>query len=211
VDIIRFDKIEDILEKIDEWKSGCDRIVVAIDGYGGSGKSTLLRRIEKNRQVIGISLDDFVYEYPRRKSCMKKSATPELDLASCWYRFDDICHLISSYRAGDKQIAIKRYNFVKNRIEPKKTLNLNEDILIIEGIFTIGKLADRKLIDRSIIVLSDFTNSDNRRLSRERSRWGENYLNDDDEQSYARVFKSAFQYYMRNSQAISQADLLVLN
>ncbi len=82
-------------------------------------------------------------------------------------------------------------------------------VLIIEGIFLYHPKVIDDLVTRRIYLDIDKEVADDRRIAREKERWGEKYFPETHPDSFARLFKIAYKKYEELYKPKESADLVV--
>jgi uridine kinase len=82
-------------------------------------------------------------------------------------------------------------------------------VLLIEGIFLCHEKVLRNELDKIIYLDTNKEEADKRRVKREKERWGEKYFPEDHPDSFARLFKIAFNRYEELYEPKRNADLVV--
>ena len=187
-----------ICQEIKVWKKDHAKLIVAVDGYAGSGKTTVGNFIAKHdKDVLSVHLDDFINHWKVRKQMIEKAKDKSKVFEYHWYRYDDLERLIRAFLSGKKSIKLKTYNYDKNDFNPKQTFDLSKKVLVIDGIFLFHpKHAITKYIHKNIYLDADFAKADKKRITREKKKWGKNYLPDDHPDNWVRYFKRAYKRYI---------------
>jgi uridine kinase len=155
-----------------------DRAVVGIDGYSGIGKTTISDEIEKiNKNVKVLHLDEYIVTANTREK-LESHLKENRDYLEIEWK-----------NVGDKSL-----DSLKIDIENFRKENSDKNILIIEGIFFFH-LMFKGFFDKVIFLDGDEKSADKRRINREKERWGDKYFSEDHPDSFARLFKLAWQKY----------------
>jgi len=189
-----------INEKIKVWRKGHAKLVVAIDGYSGSGKTTAVDFIAKyNSDVLAVHLDDFICHWKNRKEMIDKAQDKSQVFEYKWYRYDDLKKLINNFKIGGrKSIKFKIYDYNKNDFGSEKQFDLSKKILVIDGIFLFHpKHQINKLWDKTIYLDIDFGKADKKRITREKKKWGKNYISEDHPDNWTKYYKEAYFRYLK--------------
>lgn len=176
-----------------------DKLVVAIDGYAGSGKTTAANYLgEMNQDVLVVHLDDFIHHWLNRKKWMDERQDRSEVFEFNWYRYDELEKLIKQFKLKSKGLLhLKTYDFDKNDFTETKSFDLSKKVLVIDGIFLFHpKHEISRFWDLRVYLNIDFVSGDERRIAREKKKWGKQFLPDDHPDSYVSAFKEAYQRYI---------------
>ena len=80
---------------------------------------------------------------------------------------------------------------------------------VIDGVFLLHSTVLGGLIDKLVFVTASRRLADARRIFREKARWRKRYLSESHPDSFVRLFKVAFQRYVRVYHPRKQADLVI--
>jgi len=202
-------KINKLLET---WSKDRAKLVVAIDAYAGAGKTTIADIIAKqNNDVVLINLDDFIDSWRNRKNKIVKTKNKPAVFEYGWYRYAEVEKIIKIFKSkNSKIIKTKVYNYDKNDFSLTKNFDLTKKILLIEGIFLFqSKNIISKFIDKKIYLAADFIKADKRRISREKKRWGKNYLDENQPDNLTKYFKVAYKKYIKRYKLEKLSDLVI--
>ena len=153
-------------QKIREWATGKDKLVVAIDGYTGVGKTTLLDHLIKlNPDIVSVHWDDFIKP--------GKSDDPK--------EFSYIDHervegVINDFRQQNGIYQTNIFNPQTGEVDTPIEYDFSKKILVIDGVFMFHPELLNHLWDRRIYVDGDTDEIDRRRVAREKARWGDKYF-----------------------------------
>lgn len=210
------DNIEQIAEKVNreitKWSREHKRLIVVIDGYAGSGKTSIANRIaELNSDCLVVHLDDFIKHWKTRKQMMDTAQDRSRVFEYKWYRYDALERLVRAFQNGRrKHICLKLYDFDKNEFTAPRAFDLSKNILIIEGIFLLHPRHKRNTLwGKRVFLNVDLERAEERRISREKRRWGEAYLPEDHPDSYMRDFRNAYTRYLNRYKPEQNADLVI--
>ena len=210
--MLRSEKIAQKLNKeIKTWFKNDKKLVVGIDGYAGSGKTTVADYLGKlNKNVLVVHLDDFIEHWAKRKKFMDQASDKSKVFELKWYRYTELQKLIKNFKKSKTGVfKTKTYDFDKNNFNDGREFDLSKKILVIDGIFlfhpehTINKLWDKK-----IYLHIDFDRGDQRRIAREKKKWGKNFVPDNHPDSYAKAFKQAYKHYIEKYTPQEKADFI---
>lgn len=198
-----------INKKIKTWSKNQAKLVVAIDGYAGSGKTTVADFIAKqNSDVLAVHLDDFIKHWRDRKKMMAKAKDKSKVFEYDWYRYRDLEKLVNNFKTKKQgTIKFKIYDYDKNDFGPKKTFDLSKKVLVIDGIFLFHpKHKISKLSDKKVYLDVDFKKADKKILTREKKKWGKNYLPENHPDNWMRYFRIAYKRYVKEYKPEKRAD-----
>lgn len=208
-------KSERIARKINRsikvWSKDHAKLVVAIDGYAGSGKTTIADFIAKqNSDVLVVHFDDFVHHWKKRKRLIEKAKDKAQVFERSWYRYDDLERLINDFKTKNKGvIKFKIYDYDKNDFGAQKLFDLSKKIMVVDGIFLFHPWHKiNKLWDRTVYLAVDFTKADKKRISREKKKWGKDYLPENHPDNWTKYYKKAYQRYVKECKNQKSCDLV---
>jgi len=186
------------------------KTVVAVDGYSGAGKTSILRRLAKaNKAIQPVYLDDFMNTGKKRRALLKAARDKVSVMELQWKNVKKIRQLIGAYRTRNGLYAMKLYNPKTDHYDQRRTFNLSKRALVLEGIFIFNSKMYQNLFDIRIFLDVDTKIADDRRIKREKRRWGKEYVSEDRPDSFMRLFKLAYNRYVRKYQPKKIADLVV--
>jgi len=209
ITMIRSERIaKRICEQLQVWKKDHAKLVVAIDGYAGSGKTTVGDFIaQHDKDVLSIHLDSFIRHWKERKQMIEKAKDKPKVFEYHWYRYNDVERLIKAFLQGKKTISLKIYDYDKNDFGPKKTFDLSKKVLVIDGIFLFHPKHEMdKLIHKKVYLDTDFVRADNKRVAREKKKWGKKYLSENHPDNWVKYFKVAYRGYVMKYNPTQKAD-----
>jgi uridine kinase len=194
-----------------EWLTSDEKLVVGIDGYAGSGKTTLADQLwVLNKDVLVVHLDDFIHHWQDRKKWMDEAKDKSRVFEYKWYRYDALEQLIKEFKS--KQVGLlkmKTYDFDKNEFDSGKEFDLSKKILVVDGVFLFHPdHAVSKLLDRKVYLQIDVAKGDERRITREKRKWGKHFVEDNAAGSYVKYFKEAYMRYVDVYNPQSRADIV---
>jgi len=208
--------IEQIAKKVNieikRWARQHKRFIVVIDGYAGSGKTSVANRIaELNSDCLVVHLDDFVKHWKIRKQMMDTARDRSKVFEYKWYRYDALERFVKAFLNGRKKhVLLKLYDFEKNEFTTPQVFDLSKSILVIEGIFLLHPRHKRNMLwGKRVFLKVDLEKAKERRISREKRRWGEGYLPEDHPDSYIRDFRIAYKRYLDLYKPEQRADLII--
>lgn len=180
---------EKIIESVKQWSRGTRNIVVGIDGYSGAGKTTLLKKIlEKEPSIHGIFMDDMVATANKKEHLMpqiESSNTLNLEWAPAG-GLEKLRKAILDFKTGS-----------------------NNGVLVVEGIFLFHPDVLNDVWDKRIYLDTNEEKADERRIEREKKRWGKDYFDHNHPDSFFRLFKIAHKKYKELYRPQDTADLVI--
>ncbi len=182
---------EKIINSVRGWVGENKKLIVGIEGYSGAGKTTLLKHLSTTYSFIQpLYMDDFV-----ATANTKEQLEPQIE--------SNINHLSLEWAPKDGLEKLRKaiIDFKQNGEKSK--------VLIVEGIFLFHPDVLDGLWDRKIYLDADKQKADERRVVREKERWGEKYFPETHPDSFARLFKLAYHKYEELYKPKEQADLVV--
>ena len=203
--------IKQINNKIILWSKEKDKLVVAIDGYTGLGKTTILKKlVEVNPEIISVNRDDFLFSRQEIEERLNKSK----DRSSVFEREvnDDkkIEGLVNAFKNGEVSYSVFIRDSVSGKVEVKKIFDLSKRIMVIEGVFMFHpELGLNKLWDKRIYLHGDVSRIDERRVKREKEKWGKDYFPETHPDSYFRAVTTGLKRYIDLYSPEEIADLVI--
>jgi len=207
---------EELLQKVNEainlWgneQSG--KLVVAIDGYTGIGKTTLLNNLARlNLEIVAVNRDDFMFsrKIVREKIDQAEDRSKVWELEAC--DFNKLEDFISSFKNTNTSYEINTYNGVSGEIDIPKKFDFSKKIMVIEGVFMFHpKSPLNKLWDKRIYLKGDIDKINERRIKREKEKWGKDYFPETHPDSYLKQVIIALDKYIRLYQPEKSADIVL--
>ena len=193
------------------WAKGKDKLIVAIDGYAGIGKTTLLNNLTKiNPDIVAVNWDDFILprDIFQKKLAKAKDRSKIFEL-----KIGDSKKLkdfIGAYRATDRLYKMDAYNGSTGKVNTPRAFGFSKKIMVIEGVFMFHpELSRSKFWDKRIYLQGDINKTTERRVNREKKRWGKNYIPETHPDSYFKQVVIALNRYIKLHCPEKIADLVL--
>ena len=199
-------------EAINNWGKESSKLIVAIDGYTGIGKTTLLNNLALlNPKIVPVNRDDFLFsrKIVEEKLSRAKDKSEVFELEVC----DDLKleTLINAFKNNEKVFKTDVYDYVSGRVDQEKVLDLSKDIMVIEGVFMFHPDSPlNNLWDKRIYLEGNILKIDERRVKREKEKWGANYFPETHPDSYFKQVTIALKRYIELYNPASLADLVLM-
>ena len=201
---------EKVNKKINEWASGKSKLVIGVDGRPGVGKTTLVENLSKlNPNILIVSRDDFMIERDQFEKMFSKS---EDKTALFEYSIVDdkrFRALTIAYKTSPREYEYLAYNGKTGKADIQKTCDFSKSILLIDGIFLFDPKSYDSIWDHRIFLKGDKEIIRDRRVAREKAKWGNNYFPEDHPDSYFRLTMLAFDRYEKFHHPEYRADLII--
>lgn len=200
-----------LLNAIKKWEKPGDKIVVGIDGYSGAGKTTLLKGIISDDFLI-VSRDDFAI--PRidfeTKYKNAKSEDDRIDvMVNEIINIEELVNFIEEYKSKDGIVNWTLRGDISGLKNEVKEFDFSKKVLIIEGIFLFRHDELSSLFNKKVFLDIDQDIADERRVRREKEKWGKDYFPDSHPDSYFKYIKMGFNNYLKEQNPMEQADLVI--
>ncbi|MEK7635241.1 MAG: hypothetical protein AAB446_02320 [Patescibacteria group bacterium] len=199
-------------EKIKEWAKDMSKLVIGLDGYTGVGKTTLLNNlIALNPEIVAVNRDDFLFTRAEVKEKLAKaedkSVVFELEITNDQKLID----LVDAFRNNnDGTYEIDAFGPTSGETDIKKTFDLSKKIMIVEGVFMFHpKLPMSKLWNKRIYLEGDIAKIDERRIKREKEKWGDKYFPETHPDSNFRNLIIGLKRYFKLYKPKEKADLVL--
>lgn len=192
------------------WAKDKPKLVIAIDGYTGIGKTTLLNNLAAlNPNIIPVNRDDFVLprEVVQKKLAKAKDRSKIFELEVC----DDekLAGFVTMFRNTLNPCTIDTYDGGSGEVDIPKTYDFSKKIMVIEGVFMFHPhLELHKLWDKKIYLKGKIDKIDERRVKREKEKWGKDYFPEDHPDSYFRQVIIGLNRYVELYKPEQVADLV---
>jgi len=182
---------EQITSSLNEWLKHKGKVVVGLDGYSGIGKTTLLKYLaEKNKRIKPLFMDDFVTTANTKEKLLSQIENSSPSLSLEWRDH-------------------KGFEKIRDLIKEFKDQDTKHNILLLEGIFLFHPEVLNDVWDKRIFIDGNIGEADERRIKREKERWGLDYFPETHPDSYARLFKIAWARYLKLNNPMAKADLVI--
>ncbi len=205
---------QEIAQKVNEailqWSKDNRKLVVGIDGYTGIGKTTLLNNlVSLNSEILPVNRDDFQISKSEFEKIYKnaddRSRVFELEMNDS----AKLEKLVQTFRISNEAYTIQAYDGATGELSIPKTFDLSKKVMVVEGVFMFHPKLLNSIWDKRIYLKGDIEKIDERRVKREKERWGENYFPETHPDSYFRQVIIALRRYAELYKPEEQADLIL--
>lgn len=194
------------------WFKEETKLVIAIDGYTGVGKTTLLNNLAKlNPEILAVNRDDFqIPKVKFNKLYKNKNPQERIDLfESEMSSIGKLERVIEAFRKSTGLYKIKAYDGVSGKVIIPRVYDFSKRIMVVEGVFMFHPKLLNHLWDKRIYLKGNIQKIDERRIKREKKRWGKDYFPEINPNSYFRQVIIALKRYMRQYKPEKSADLII--
>ncbi len=198
-----------ILKELHELSQQNKKLVVGIDGITGVGKTTISNYIEEqNPHILLIHIDDFMTPLEFRTEEVQKLEDPIDFFTHNWFEYDDLRKIIDNFRTGEPNV-FKTLAYRKGTRNVPVEYDMTKSILVIEGVLLFHPELIDDFWDYRIYLDGDEEEIRQRRVAREKERWGEKYISEDDQISWFRFILTGLKKYKQIYKPDEKADLLL--
>ncbi len=196
--------------KIIEWVKDGPKLVIAIDGYTGVGKTSFLNELVKiNPDILPVHRDDFLVSRVEHERLLKGAKDRSVVFELFNIRNDELEHLVRMFKEGVSTYTTKVFNEKTGEIDIEKSFDLSKKIMVIEGVFMFHPKLLNHLWDKRVYLDGDMNSIDERRIKREKERWGEEYFPETHPDSYFRQVIIALRRYREEFHPEKMADIVL--
>ncbi len=200
-----------LLDSLKKWKKPGDKIIVGLDGYSGAGKTTLLKGVNID-DILVVNRDDFTIPRKDFEAKYRNAKTEEEKVDVMVNETIDVKELVNflqKYKNNDGIVSWILRGSVFGLKDEVKEFDFSKKVLIIEGIFLFRHDELSTLFDKKVFIDIDQNVADERRVRREKEKWGEDYFPDTHPDSYFKYIKIGFNNYLKEQNPMEQADLVI--
>ena len=210
MNLLENDVVQIANRAIVEWLRDTDKLVVGVDGYPGAGKTSFVDNLLKlNPRILAVARDDFVIERSAFKKILDRSEDRSLPFEFDMLDLPRFREFIQTYKNSQDPRSNVGYNGVTGKIDVEKTYDFSKPILLVEGVFLFHAGLTNDLWDRRIFLKGDHTVIGERRVAREKARWGKEYFPENHPDSYFRLVMQAYDRYVDMQHPKEHADLVL--
>ena len=195
---------------ISEWSKDISKLVIAIDGWTGVGKTSLLAQLAVlNRDILPVNRDDFLLSRATVQDLLSKASEKSkvFELEVCDNK--EVEKLIVAFRADEKLFHANVFDPISGEVTIPKDFETSKKILVIEGVFMFHPKLLNHLWDKRIYLEGDVVQIDERRVKREKEKWGKDYFPETHPDSYFRLVTIALKRYIELHKPEKIADLVL--
>ena len=196
--------------KIKTWLNDKDKLVVAIDGYTGVGKTTLSDNLVViNPEIVAVHYDDFLISTRELNEKLRVAGTNQREEVP-HHNFDEIKRLVESFKNIEKIYQTKIFNPDTGEVDRLMSYDfVGKKILLIDGVFMFHPGRLNNLWDKRIYLDGNTAKIDERRIKRQKERWGDKYFPETHPDSHFRQLVIALKKYRQEYQPEKIADLVL--
>ncbi len=155
-----------------------------------------------NRDDFQISKSEFEKLY---KNTADRSRIFELEMNDS----AKLEKLIQTFRTSNEPYQIQAYDGTTGELSIPKTFDLSKRVMVVEGVFMFHPKLLNSIWDRRIYLKGDIDRIDERRIKREKERWGEKYFPETHPDSYFRQVIIALKRYAELYKPETKVDLVL--
>ena len=196
-----------VVETVANWSKEKSKLVIGIDGITGVGKTTIADYLKQNNSdILLIHIDDFMSPLDFRKDEVSKLKDPTDFFTHSWFEYKELREIIAQFRSGENNI----YTTLAYRNGKKNVpieFDLTKSILVLEGILLFHPELLDDVWDKRIFLDGDEQEIKERRIKREKERWGQSYMSEDEPTSWFRFILLGLKLYKEKYQPHKKADL----
>ncbi len=186
------------------------KIVVGIDGYSGIGKTTTLKELaQRNQNILAVNRDDFIIPRKSFETLLSQASDKSVIFETEMLDLKKIRGFITAFRTSDTIYQTTIFNSDSGRCDIEQKYDLSKKILVLEGIFLFHPKQLNDVFDVKIFLDGDIDAADQRRIKREKERWGKDYFPHNHPDSYFRFVRIAFERYIKVCKPKESADLVI--
>ena len=119
-------------------------------------------------------------------------------------------NFVNTFKNTDQLFRIDTYDGISGEVNIAKTYDFSKKIMVVEGVFMFHPLSPiNKLWDKRIYLEGNKDKIDERRIKREKEKWGENYFPETHPDSYFRHVIIGLKRYIELYKPDKIADLVL--